>query len=452
MIGSKTGSYLLATFEGGGSVAPFITIARKLIARGHNVRIMSDEANRAEVESVGAEFIPWSDAPSRAGRGRDFEFVRDWETDDAFEGFCMMLDLQLVGRAADYAADIGRELNRRPADLAVINDMLFGAQLGCEARHQPFVVLACNVSPYPIIPGIPPFGPGLPPAESPADQALHAQICHDSLALFDTRLDGLNEARAQFGLGPLNRLVDQVTQGDKFLIATCEAFDFTPSKLPANVEYVGAQLDDNNWSRQWTSPFADDDQRPLVVVGFSTTFQDHALILQKVIDALSELPVRVVVTLGGSIRPDEVSAAANTAIVESAPHHVVMRDASLVVTHGGHGTLMKALVHNCPLLVMPHGRDQPDNAIRVTHRGAGLSLPLAADVETLRAALKRLLEEPTFAANATRLGGAIREEMAQERIEPVLEAYIKEKNLQAPASKHPSQSVEPADSGMPPAS
>lgn len=34
MTGSKNGSYLLATFEGGGSVAPFVTVARKLMARG----------------------------------------------------------------------------------------------------------------------------------------------------------------------------------------------------------------------------------------------------------------------------------------------------------------------------------------------------------------------------------------------------------------------------------
>ena len=70
MTGSNTGSYLLATFEGGGSVAPFITVARKLMAEGHAVRIMSDAANRREVEAIGAEFVPWSAAPSRAARGR----------------------------------------------------------------------------------------------------------------------------------------------------------------------------------------------------------------------------------------------------------------------------------------------------------------------------------------------------------------------------------------------
>ncbi len=89
-----------------------------------------------------------------------------------------------------------------------------------------------------------------------------------------------------------------------------------------------------------------------------------------------------------------------------------MKEAALVVTHGGHGTVAKALVHGLPQLVIPHGRDQVDNAIRVTHRGAGLSLESSASVEELRAALVRLLDDPAFAAAAAAFGERIRTEAA----------------------------------------
>ena len=49
--------FLLTNFEGGGSIGPFIVLAQKLLARGHKVRVMSDEANRPEFEDIGAEFI-----------------------------------------------------------------------------------------------------------------------------------------------------------------------------------------------------------------------------------------------------------------------------------------------------------------------------------------------------------------------------------------------------------
>jgi len=451
MTGSRNGSYLLATFEGGGSVAPFITIARKLIARGHTVRIMSDAANRTEVEAVGAAFVPWAAAPSRAGRGREHEFVRDWEQETAFDGFCLMLDLQLVGRAADYAADVLAELKRQPADLVVANDMLLGVQMACEAVGQPFVVMACNVMPYPIVPGIPPMGPGLLPAVTDEDHALHAEVRAGSMAVFDSRLEVYNAARARYGLPPLEHLTDQIFAAEKFMLATCRAFDFVPDDLPDFIEYVGPQLDDNIWSKPWVSPFSPDDHRPRVLVGFSTTFQNHAAILQRVVDALSELPVRAVVTLGGSIQPDEIRSAANTAIVTSAPHNLLMKDATLVVTHGGHGTVMKALVHECPMLVIPHGRDQVDNAARITHRGAGLSLAADADVASLADALRRLLNEPVYAANAASLGRRIRQEAAACRVELRLDAIAGISPQSSGMPEHLMTLPNPAGPGSPPA-
>ena len=60
-------------------------------------------------------------------------------------------------------------------------------------------------------------------------------------------------------------------------------------------------ISDPAWAREWRAPWEAGDERPLVTVGFSTTFQNHAGVLQKVIDALAPLPVRVLVTLGGSI-------------------------------------------------------------------------------------------------------------------------------------------------------
>jgi UDP:flavonoid glycosyltransferase YjiC (YdhE family) len=45
-------------------------------------------------------------------------------------------------------------------------------------------------------------------------------------------------------------------------------------------------------------------------------------------------------------------------LLPSAPHDAVMKEVSIVVTHGGHGTASRALWHGLPLLVIPMGRDQ----------------------------------------------------------------------------------------------
>ncbi len=53
-------NFLLTTWEGGGCVPPMLTVAAGLLARGHRVRVMSDLANREEVEQSGATFVPWT--------------------------------------------------------------------------------------------------------------------------------------------------------------------------------------------------------------------------------------------------------------------------------------------------------------------------------------------------------------------------------------------------------
>lgn len=401
-------NFLFATFEAGGMVAPTLTAVERLVRRGHRVRVMSDRCNREECEAAGAAFVPWTRAPSRPGRGPEHDPVSDWDAPTPLEGFMNLMDAVLVGPSLAYAEDIADELRREPADLAIVSEMLFGPQVGCEAMGQPYVLLTVNISLFPVT-GAPPLGPGLPPARTPEERAFHAHIADATLAMLDQRLPALNRARVAMGLEPLQRLIDQQRAAECLFLGTSRAFDFAPDELPAGVRYVGPQLREPGWTRPWVSPFGDDG-RPLALVAFSTTFQNHVGVLQRVIDAIADLPLNAVLTLGGAIRADALRAPTNVAVVDSAPHGAVMRHADLVVTHGGHGTVVRALAHEKPLLVIPHGRDQDDNAVRVTERGAGLSLPPTAATADIRAAVERLLTDRSFAAAAKRLGRAVRDE------------------------------------------
>lgn len=325
-----------------------------------------------------------------------------------------------AGPALAYAQDLMAELRCEPADLVVSSEFLFGVTLGCEALGQPFCWLPVNISLFPI-PGIPPVGPGLPPARTEAERAMHAEIGAGVVALFDAALPALNSARAALRLAPLVHTVDLAERPLATLLATARAFDFAPETLPPRVRYVGPQLDVPGWTAPWTSPWPAGDTRPLVMVGFSTTFQNHAGVLQRVMDAAADLPVRVLVTLGGSIGAQDLTPPSNARVVASAPHDAVMAQAAVVVTHGGHGTVTRALIHRRPLLVVPHGRDQTDNAVRVTERGAGLALPPTASTDELRAAMRRLLDEPGFTDAARDLGDAVAHEAACSPVVETLE-------------------------------
>jgi UDP:flavonoid glycosyltransferase YjiC (YdhE family) len=67
------------------------------------------------------------------------------------------------------------------------------------------------------------------------------------------------------------------------------------------------------------------------------------------------------------------------------------------------------------------GRDQNDNAVRVTERGAGLQLSPNAAAEEIRNAVIRLLAEPGFRQAARQLGDAIASETDPNRAAVELE-------------------------------
>jgi UDP:flavonoid glycosyltransferase YjiC (YdhE family) len=131
--------------------------------------------------------------------------------------------------------------------------------------------------------------------------------------------------------------------------------------------------------------------------------------------------VRLLVTLGETIAPEELSPAPNARLVHSAPHNQVMPEAALVITHGGHGTVTRALAHRKPLLVVPHGRDQNDNAARVAARGAGLRLDAGAPAAAFKAAIEAVLSDPAYAAAARRLGRKVAAEARNSPVVAILE-------------------------------
>jgi UDP:flavonoid glycosyltransferase YjiC (YdhE family) len=227
------------------------------------------------------------------------------------------------------------------------------------------------------------------------------------IELLNSYLPALNRARAAFGLLPLNHVFDHYDRADRVLIGMSAAFDFNATRLPANLRYVGPLLDTPEWARTWAPPWSENSTRPRVLVSPSTSFQNQAGLLQRVIAALGTIELDAIVTVGPAMMKEAFAAPSNVSLLPGAPHDIVMKEVSLVVTHAGHGTVARSLVNGVPLLVIPMGRDQGGNAIRVVARGAGLALSDGASEAEIASTIARLLGEPHFRAAAARLGKAM---------------------------------------------
>jgi MGT family glycosyltransferase len=409
--------YLFAIIDGGGTVPADTSVIRAMVERGHDVRVLADRVLAPDIETTGAEHVPWDRAPQRPDLDPKSVIMKDWDTSTPFQAFARVRDGAMVGPADLFAADVRAELQRRPADVVVGNFFVFGAQIAAEAERVPFAFLVSNLLSFPGS-GTPPLGPGFKPARGPLGRARDTAVNRLMARLFDKGLDHLNEVRVENGLEPIGSVLQNFERADRLLLMTSRAFEYEQFFPPPNVRLVGPRLDDPVWVGDWTPPAGDD---PLVLVAMSSTFMDHADVLQRIATALGELPVRGLVTTGPAIPAGSIDAPANVTVVERAPHSEVLRHAAAVVTHAGHGTVIKALAAGVPVVALPLGRDQLDNAARVAHHGAGLRLKAKASPETIAGAVRRVLEEPRFGESARRLAAAIAAETARDRAVEELE-------------------------------
>jgi UDP:flavonoid glycosyltransferase YjiC (YdhE family) len=153
------------------------------------------------------------------------------------------------------------------------------------------------------------------------------------------------------------------------------------------------------------------DPGPLIFVSFGTvvgTLPIAAEIYRETLAALHELPVRAVLTTGGTGAGLMLGAIpGNVTVADWVDQDAMIASATVVVCHGGAGTTFGALGGGVPVVVVPFMADQPANARIVTAAGAGLTVSPGADAadssplrERLRRAIETVLREPSFRRNA----------------------------------------------------
>ena len=403
----RSGSFLLVLWEGGGNVPPQLALARRLVERGHRVRVLAPRVLRSRIEAAGCVYIPLHEVPEHDSSSPAGDLLKDWEVRISLSAATRVRDRLIFGTALAYSHDVTTAIEEERPDVVLSDYLLLGAYVAAERAGVPLAALVHTVYPLPA-PGMPPYGMGLQPARGVPGRLRYALFAQVFRRFYNARLADLNRVRAASGLPALATVFEQFWRADRLLVLTSPAFDFPTTSLPSNVRYVGPQLDDHAWLTPWAlpAPLADDG-RPLVLVSLSTTYQGQADVMRRIVAALENMPVRGLVTLGPALRPADIALPPNVAAEQYAPHVLACPHADLVVTHGGHGTVITALNFGVPVVCLPMGRDQADNAARVVWRGAGVRDASTANVETLRRAISRALEEPRFRAGARRVADEI---------------------------------------------
>lgn len=386
----KRVNVLFVTIDGGGNLPPVLGLAKDMSESGYRVSILSEPCMEEVIRDLGFNFIPFQRHFTRKDRKEDI--FKDWNASPLNNP---VLKNIVFGPARIMAEETMEAIRLTDAALLVADCLLPTALIAAEASRIPGV-LAFHMPEY--FPGSnrPPGMFGLKPGTGSAGRFRDKILTR----LFNLKLDGflpeINKTRSRLKLPALERTSDLIHGADLRLIQTLERFDFPIEPKPSNVRYTGPALNDPDWTSSWSNPWSAEDPRPLVVISLSSTFQNQNAAIQSAIDALKGQEIRGLVTLGPALEKEGFSVPENVIIVDSAPHSQVFPLANLVITHAGHGTIMRALSHGLPLICLPMGRDQNDNAIKVQHHGCGIALSSKAGAGKIRKAVQHIISDKSY--------------------------------------------------------
>jgi UDP:flavonoid glycosyltransferase YjiC (YdhE family) len=145
--------------------------------------------------------------------------------------------------------------------------------------------------------------------------------------------------------------------------------------------------------------------RPLVYATLGTVFNRLRKLRAALLEALADLDVDVLMTVGRNVDPDTIgSIAPNTRVEQFIPQSQILPRASLLVSHAGLGTMLGGIYHGVPMLLIAIDADQPINARCAAEAGIALALELSqVNATTVRAAAESALNSPSLRQSARTL-------------------------------------------------
>ena len=235
----------------------------------------------------------------------------------------------------------------------------------------------------------------------------------------------VNEQRRAWGLKPKYGSTDHLSSLAQ-VAQLPAALEFDIPGLPSVLHYTGPFVSAETRATV-AFPWEKLDGRPLVYASLGTLQNGSEETFTTLAEGCAGIGLQLVISLGGGgldgnklgrLKGDPI-------VVPYAPQLELLKRAAAVITHAGLNTTLEALIEGCPLVCIPQGNDQPGVAARVRAKGAGIVIPRRSlSTMRVRAAVRALLEEPSYREAAQGLQTAIGKidgpEMAADIIEKSL--------------------------------
>lgn len=365
---------MLAAFGDAGHAFPAIALGRALAARGHDVLLETWEKWRTHVEREGMRFAA---AP-------EYQVFPNGRTE--------LKPYQAAVWASGRTCELIRDFD---PDAVIVDILTIAAGLAAQIEDRPWATLIPHVLPTPER-GFPPYSIGARLPRTAAGRLLWRSFDPLVQGGVERGREELNGARRRVGLPPLDYLHGGISR-QLALVATFPQLEYPRPEPQPWVRVTGPLL--------WEQPYGETElppgDDPLVLIAPSTAQDPEQRMLRAAIEGLAGEPVRVLGSTNRRPPPDPIPVPDNARLVDWVSYGQTMPRCDAVVSHAGHGTVVRALACGVPLVACPAAGDMAENAARVAWTGAGVSLPRRLTTPRgVRLAVRKLLSDGRYRERA----------------------------------------------------
>lgn len=434
-----------------GMLFPAVELARRLVRRGHELTLLSDERARSTVTGAGIDFGPLD------SRGHS-EFLEE----DAKKGWAARLR-DLPARRARAASAFGSlhfesTLRQIDPDLLLIDGELHAEIITAITAEVPLALLNSFVAVW--------RHPEVPPPHCSVRPGVGLSGSRFGIWALWKRLRLRKWARARrlalrhLGCDHLSALRQlardrgldlRETDASQWLIPftyrslpvlSLHALEFEfPHRPPDGVHYVGPLLLEARGEAVGRTVHAEleaiyascrDTGRTLIYAGFGSFLSTELSFLRRLVQGVaSRQDWTLVLSLGGRLSPGALGDLPERVhAFRWLPQPDVLRRATVAVTHGAINTTDECVLSGVPSLAYCGGEtDMAGSTARLVHHGLGLAGDSRDSPGMIESRIDRLLREPEFRDNVYRFRGHYEayaaNQVAERAVESILDSIDK---------------------------
>jgi len=424
--GRTTKRVVFTTWGSFGDLHPFMALALELQQRGYDSIIATSPIYREKVEAQGLGFHPVRPDLPPPDLDTTADIIR--RVSNARWGPSYLFRQMLIPHLRETYTDTLAAVTG--ADLLVSHQVPLTAPLVAEKTGIKWI--SCVLFPIAFTSAYdPPTPPQLPALRTVA--ATHPFVARTLFGVgkwtTTSWVEPIQRLRKELGL-PRSR--NPIFDGQHSPTLVLALFSKLLSQLqpdfPANTLVTGFPFYDRNDGQQPPSEllkFLDEGEPPILFTLGSSLVWIAEGFYRVSIEAAQRLGKRALLLIGDKRNLPQTRLPDGIAAFDYAPHRLVMPRASVIVHQGGIGTTGQALRAGRPMLVVPYGQDQPDNARRCVRLGVARTISYRRfTTPRVVSELSQLLDNPSYREQAEKVGQQVEEENGTKRACDAIEAKL----------------------------